>query len=76
MKKLYGREKNASICNFRLFILSFHAFSEEAMQSSTGVLQRSGAELENTVFLKARSRDEYLVYINKLILHCNSECLI
>lgn len=44
------------------------------MQSSGGTMQRSGTELENTVFQKARSREDYLNYVTKLILHCKSEC--
>lgn len=45
------------------------------MQSAGGPIQRSGTELENTVFQKARSRDDYMNYVTKLILHCKSEFL-
>lgn len=71
-----GRKKKCF--DFRIFVclFLFHSFSDEAMQNYTGVMQRSGSELENNVFVKARTREDYMNLVNKLILHCKSECSI
>lgn len=62
--------------SFCLFSIFQFLISDEAMQSSAGVMQRSGAEMENSVYQKARSREEYMNYVTKLILHCKSEYMI
>lgn len=35
---------------------------------------KNGSEMESHVFQKAQTREEYLSFIAKLIIHVNSEC--
>ncbi|KAK7602242.1 hypothetical protein V9T40_009683 [Parthenolecanium corni] len=42
---------------------------EEAIQSSGMPTIRSSIDMENTVFFKSKSRDDYLGYVARLILH-------
>lgn len=37
------------------------------------IATRNAADMENSVFQKARSREDYMSCVSKLILHCNSE---
>ncbi|GAB0095223.1 Mediator of RNA polymerase II transcription subunit 15 [Sergentomyia squamirostris] len=41
----------------------------EAIQSSGMNTSNSGVEMENHVFVKARTKDEYLSFVARLILH-------
>uniref|UniRef100_A0A6M2D9P7 Mediator of RNA polymerase II transcription subunit 15 n=1 Tax=Rhipicephalus microplus TaxID=6941 RepID=A0A6M2D9P7_RHIMP len=44
-------------------------FSEEAIRQAANPPFRSATEMENHVFQKARSKDEYLSYVARLIIH-------
>ncbi|EEC13926.1 hypothetical protein IscW_ISCW010765 [Ixodes scapularis] len=43
--------------------------SEEAIRQASNPTIRSATEMENHVFQKARSKDEYLSYVARLIIH-------
>ena len=51
-------------------------YSEEVIQRSGMQVARNSSEMENHVFLKAKTREEYMNMVAKLILHVREMCKI
>uniref|UniRef100_A0A670JVS3 Mediator of RNA polymerase II transcription subunit 15 n=1 Tax=Podarcis muralis TaxID=64176 RepID=A0A670JVS3_PODMU len=49
--------------------LSFPSCSEDSMRNAGVAHNKSSKEMENHVFLKAKSREEYLSLVARLIIH-------
>lgn len=50
-----------------------HQSSNEAVATTNLATSKSASEMENHVFAKANSKEEYLGFIAKLILHVRGE---
>lgn len=56
--------------NFEIItIASFLFVSDEAIRQSRMPTSRNSMEMENHVFQKAKSKEEYLSFVARLILH-------
>lgn len=49
-------------------------YREEVIQRSGMQVARNSSEMENHVFMKAKSREEYMNMVAKLILHVREMC--
>lgn len=49
-------------------------FSEEVIQRSGVQIGRNSSEMENHVFMKAKTREDYMNMVAKLILHVREMC--
>lgn len=50
-------------------------FREEVIQRSGMQVARNSSEMENHVFMKAKTREEYMNMVAKLILHVREMCM-